>query len=215
MFENENRVFLPVIHPVSFKAARDSVDIAVASKADGIFLINQGLSTSETLKLSQEVIAKYPNLWVGLNILGYAPSDVLNIIPSGIKGIWADSIENINLSRKKTKWNGLFFGGVAFKYQKSVALNEIPLACREAMEFVDVITTSGPGTGKPASIDKIKIFREALGSHPLALASGVDINNIQEYLPYVNAFLVGTSIEKEFGVLDAQKTQELSDAVHG
>ena len=216
LFNRKNKFFLPVIHPVSKETAMDSIEIAVQSEADGIFLINQGLSTFQTIELANEVLEKYPDLWIGLNLLGYLPSNALGMIPTGIKGIWADSSEDeeFPLVKEQLNWDGFFFGGVAFKYQKHVPLYEISSACEDAIKIVDVVTTSGPGTGKPAAINKIEVFREALGDFPLALASGVDSDNIQGYLPFVDAFLVGTSIEKEFGILDAKKTKELSKKIH-
>jgi hypothetical protein len=39
-----SQVFLPVVHPVTKETALQSIDTAVRSRADGIFLINQGMS---------------------------------------------------------------------------------------------------------------------------------------------------------------------------
>jgi hypothetical protein len=47
----------------------------------------------------------------------------------------------------------------------------------------------------------------------MAFASGVTAENVSGYLPYVNAFLVGTGIEAGFGVLDAAKLRALLAAV--
>lgn len=52
--------------------------------------------------------------------------------------------------------------------------------------------------------------RDALGTDAaIALASGVTSENVQDYLPYVDAYLVGTGIEKEVGVLDPAKLRAL------
>lgn len=45
-----SRVFLPVIHPVSKATAIQSIDTAVWAGADGVFLINQGISSSQQLE---------------------------------------------------------------------------------------------------------------------------------------------------------------------
>ena len=63
------------------------------------------------------------------------------------------------------------------------------------MDEVDIVTTSGPGTDRPASIEKIKAIRQAIGEKPLGLASGVSIENIDNLKPYVDDVLVSSSIE--------------------
>jgi len=47
----------------------------------------------------------------------------------------------------------------------------------------------------------------------IALASGVTAENVGDYLPYVDAFLVGTGIEARLGVLDPARLRDLLDAV--
>jgi hypothetical protein len=38
--------------------------------------------------------------------------------------------------------------------------------------------------------------------------------NVGEYLPYVDAYLVGTGIERELGVLDPDETKRLATSIH-
>ena len=56
-------------------------------------------------------------------------------------------------------------------------------AARNAMPYMDVVTTSGPGTGKAAAPEKIRTIRQAIGDKPLAIASGVTPENVPDYLP--------------------------------
>ena len=85
---------------------------------------------------------------------------------------------------------------------------------------MDVICTSGPGTGHAADVEKVISLRAGLlgglGDHAMALASGVTPENVRSYLPYVQAFLVGTGIEKTLGVFDPAKIEALLRAMdHG
>ncbi len=117
-------------------------------------------------------------------------------------------------ARKELNWNGLYFGGVAFKHQRLVADEDLGTAAAAAQPFMDVVCTSGPGTGQAAQIDKAIAMRDGLPPNaPLALASGVTAHNIASYLPYVNAFLIGTGIEKEFGVFDSNKLSSIMGIV--
>jgi predicted TIM-barrel enzyme len=78
-----------------------------------------------------------------------------------------------------------------------------------SLPYVDVLCTSGPGTGYAADVEKVRALRAGLGDHAMALASGVTPENVRIYLPYVQAFLVGTGIERQLGVLDPAKIEAL------
>jgi predicted TIM-barrel enzyme len=141
-----------------------------------------------------------------LNLLGYSPLEVAEISK---KGIWADNCKQM----VKGQWEALTFGGVAFKYQEEVGTLEEQV--RAGLSSVDVVTTSGPGTGVAASLEKISTMKSYLGGEPLGLASGISLENVEGYLPYVNAYLVGTGIESSFGVLDEIKVKDLRQAIEG
>lgn len=225
-----SRVLLPVVHPVSRHEALVSVRVAVDAGCKGVFLINQGLSDDEVLALVLEVRGRHPALWVGLNLLGLPPAGALvralDACEGRIDGIWGDDAginegaasqpkaEAFVAARRARGWGGLYFGGVAFKYQREVPAAQLGSAVRAAAPFMDVICTSGPGTGMAAQVDKVKAMRE--GATPgvaLALASGVTDANVADYLPFVDAFLVGTGIEAKFGVLDPAKVAALQSAI--
>lgn len=82
---------------------------------------------------------------------------------------------------------------------------------------MDIITTSGEGTGTPAEIEKILEMHSASSKIgvPLAIASGIDADNIDTYLPYIDVFLVSTGISISSDELDREKTIELGKIIHG
>lgn len=224
------RVLLPVVHPVSWDEALRSVEVATAAGVRGIFLINQGLDAKDVLRLVLEVRRRYPKLWVGLNLLGYSPAQALAAALAGcegrIDGIWSDNAEVAEDAEEQPQaqefvdarlrhgWNGLYFGGVAFKYQREVPAEKLSTATRTAASFMDVVCTSGPGTGKEANPEKLRAMRSGIGSEAaLALASGVTTDNVNSYLPFVDAYLVGTGIEKSFGELDPDKVAALQEQI--
>jgi predicted TIM-barrel enzyme len=221
-----SRVLLPVIHPISREEALRSVRVAHDAGVKGVFLIDQGMSTNEVLALIVTVREQFPSLWVGVNLLGCPPPEALrralDACGGRIDGIWSDDAsiaegaaaqpeaQAFIDARRKLGWAGLYFGGVAFKYRRAVAPERLHDAAVAAAPFMDVVCTSGPGTGQQADVAKIVALAGAMGpEHALALASGVTDANVESYLPYVAAFLVGTGIEKRFGVLDAEKVAAL------
>jgi predicted TIM-barrel enzyme len=118
--------------------------------------------------------------------------------------------------RRRAGWQGLYFGGIAFKYQREVPDALLPDAARKASPWVDVVTSSGPGMGYAASIAKAKALRSGAGAHPLALASGVSPENVAGFLSYVDAYLVASEIEtaKYSGILVLERTKLLADRIH-
>lgn len=225
------RVLLPVIHPISREAALESIRVVRGAGCRGIFLIDQGMREDDVLRLVYDVRVLDSALWVGVNLLRRRPAVALHNALSAcyqrIDGIWSDdagiderrpqetaAAEEFNGSRKAFfDWPGLYFGGVAFKYQREVLHQDLPHAAALAVQHMDVVCTSGPGTGQPIAIEKLIALRSGLGDTALALASGVTTENVQSFLPYVQAFLVGTGIEKSLGVIDATKVNALRIAI--
>ncbi|MBK7536267.1 MAG: hypothetical protein IPI49_13030 [Myxococcales bacterium] len=224
------RVFLPVIHPIGWEPALAAVRCVAEAGVPGVFLINQGLSAEDVLRLVMAVRERHPALWVGVNLLGYSPVQALEAALAAcdgrLDGLWTDNA-GINeaapeqaagrlfvAARQRLRWTGLYFGGVAFKYQREVAAADLPAAARAAAPYLDVLCTSGPGTGHAADPDKISTLHRAAGEHlPIALASGVTVDNIATYLPHASAFLVGTGIEHSLGVPDPVRVTALQHTI--
>jgi predicted TIM-barrel enzyme len=224
------RVFLPVLHlPFGPSGLFESVAVAQDAGCDGVFLINQGMGTAELLAELPRVKERHSGLWVGVNLLGYDPAEILRLPEASLlDGLWADDAgvdamdagaaaeaqRRWQAARQETGWRGLYFGGTAFKTQAPVPPARLAEVGRRAAAFVDVVTTSGPATGRAAPLEKVLRLREALGEHPMALASGVTPENVREMLPHVDAFLVATGIEQQFGRLDPARTRALADLIH-
>ncbi|MEZ4401137.1 MAG: hypothetical protein R3B06_14020 [Kofleriaceae bacterium] len=219
------RVLLPVIHPVSHAAAMANARLVVEAGGRGVFVINQGMNTDEVLRLVLDLRAEFPSLWVGINLLGMSPAaalhHALDRCQGRVDGLWADNADvslgeigprarELLAMREKMCWLGLYFGGVAFKYQTPVADEDLEATARLAADYVDVVTTSGPGTGMEADQHKTHRMRRGLGGDgALALASGVTATNADRYLDDVDICLVGTGLEREFGVFDPERVRQL------
>ena len=53
----------------------------------------------------------------------------------------------------------------------------------------------------------------ALGDTPLAIASGITPENVEEYLPYADSLLVATGISNGFTELDPLRVRSLVERV--
>ena len=224
VFRN-SKVVLPVIHVSSTKQALRNARIAQDCGADGVFLINHVIEPDKLLRCHRNVTEAFSDLWIGLNCLGWTPAQVFESIPRTTDGVWVDNAliregqdrqdeaEYVLEVQRRSNWSGLYFGGTAFKYQPAVT--DLRNVTRTAAAYMDVVTTSGPATGEAASVDKIRSMKEALGDRPLAIASGITPDNVDDYLGVADCFLVATGISKTFDELCENKARALVGRVHG
>lgn len=219
-----------VVHVTSVDQAHRNLDIALRGGADGMFLIQHG--GDETLPLfdiQESYLACFDEYeskpWIGVNKLQFNPLDAF-LTYSGLQtnGVWCDDSFPTDTYFTLRTWlarqlqaggTPLYFGGVAFKYRGEVPASRLGIVTCRAAETVDVVTTSGEQTGTPPSVEKILTMRAALGGNvPLAIASGISAENVKDYLPYVDAFLVASSISQKFDELDLDAVRRLADVIH-
>lgn len=217
--------FHVVIHVRDNHQACEQVGIATQNGADGVWLIDHRRPWFQLWKTFQVVRMSYPSLQMGINFLDLDPEEVfqLPIDLHSINGVWADNAqiyegnvlhheaEKVWRAKYQSGWKGAYYGGVAFKGQRRV--HDVAEVAAAAIPYMDVITTSGNGTGIAASLEKIRMMKEAVGDHPVALASGVTSDNVEDYLPYVDVFMVASGISKDFHTLDPEKVARLAEVI--
>lgn len=222
VFANEH-VILPVIHAESETQAIRNARVAQEAGCDGVFLINHAISSEQLFGIFSSVHAELPDLWIGLNCLDLRPVEVVRAVPPEAAGIWVDNAgiderterqaeaEKVLSVRRQFAWRGLYFGGVAFKYQRQV--EQLAKAAQTAKRYMDVVTTSGPGTGQAAHREKIATMKAAIGGFPLAIASGITPENVGDYLDVADCFLVATGVSDTFTELNAARVHQLVQVV--
>lgn len=196
-----------VIHVIGKDQAVRNAALAARSGCDGVFLISHGsMEPIELLRCVKPCRESIP--YVGVNLLGMSPlSAASSALLYDVGAVWTDATYPDPAPSMIE-----VFSGFAFKYQPQP--RDLATEAVEAARNCHVLTTSGPGTGKPADVDKIKAIRAAIGDHRLALASGIQADNVEDFLPYVDDFLVATGISKAFTELDEDKTRELAEIIH-
>lgn len=202
---SSKQVVLPVIHVEDLRQALKNADLAKRAGADGVFLISmRGMWSDDLLEIQRKVTKEFPAWWVGVNLLGEYTGNTFSKLDQNVSGLWSDNAwidekaedqsraEEINSARERSKWRGLYFGGVAFKYQRQVS--DLSLAARIATRYMDVITTSGPGTGQAADFEKIATIKAGVGNFPVAIASGISPENVSIYREVADCYLVASSL---------------------
>ncbi len=226
-----NKRFFPVIHCLdpfgqervnAIGNALANTRIAKASGADGVFLIGHGLNNHDMVYIYENVRKSFPDFFVGVNFLDVS-AEKTNVLQSAIarcpaiNAIWLDGIPLIHLPySNKTE----VFSGVAFKYiDPDLSGNALAEQIEKAKKVSDVLTTSGDKTGKPPTVEKMRNIRSLVGpDFRLAIASGINDENVKTLLPYADDFLVASSISKvgSYGedILIPTKVKALAELIH-
>lgn len=227
LFKTPGPVVLPVIHVLDSARTQANVEVLLQAGAQGCFLINHDFEPAKFLPIIRDIRTAFPSLWMAVNFLAVTGKDAFPILGQlqsegcQVDAYWADDAcidengENfeakaIATARENSGWDGLYFGGTAFKKQRHVDPSRYGDAAREAGPFMDVITTSGVATGQEADIGKIETFRSAIGDRPMALASGISPENAHDYAD-VDCFMVATGISQpgNFYDIDPVRLAEL------
>ena len=220
----------PVVHINDREQAAEQAGQVLEIGADGIYLIDHHSPTSELLLDTYRVVKRdSPTAFVGVNFLccQTALESFHELLTSELlslpDGLWVDNAadraaETLQLRDRHPILQPIqYLGGIAFKYT-GYFTDDPAAAAQEARRlapFVDVVTTSGAGTGKPANPAKIAAMKEAIGDQTLALASGVDADNIGSYQD-ADQVLVSTSIETypQSGIFDLTELRRLLDQAY-
>ncbi len=212
LFKTPGPVVLPVIHVLDSDRTARNVEVLLEAGAQGCFLINHDFEPEKFLPIIRDTRAAFPSLWMAVYFLAVTGEHAFPILGQmqaegcQIDAYWADDAfidedganveaKRIAAARKASGWEGLYFGGTAFKKQREVDPSRYSDAAREACPFMDVITTSGVATGQEADLGKIETFRAAIGDRPMALASGISPENARAYAD-VDCFMVATGINE-------------------
>lgn len=220
---------LPAIHAHTISMTLENIDMIQQQWADWFMLVNNEISPEKLLKIYEQVENRYEDLFHGINVLWRTPDmvirelqwlrvDGLRVDKPYIREVnWEDRTNLIQQAMNDTGRSWLYFWWVAFKYQKPLSSEELPKAVEKSQLYLDVITTSWSATWKAANPQEVKYMRELIGKFPLALASGITPENIQDYLPYVDTSIVGTWISERMNqyahVFDQGKLQRLMEKV--
>lgn len=196
-----------------------------SNKIGGIWLSCSNCSI-DTIKQTYIWVKKtFPSLWVGINLVGETIIKMLEFIQEfKPDGIWSDRSyitdcefqnvpEIIIDSFNRSNWNGLYFGGTLFKYiNQHGDVNKI---LENSAKYMDVLTTSGEGTGIEIEKDKIeKIYNKVSEKILVAIASGITSDNILRLRKTCDIFIVGTSITDENGNIIINKLIQLYNALN-
>jgi predicted TIM-barrel enzyme len=124
--------------------------------------------------------------------------------------------EKLYMSLRKKYPEISVFGGVRFKYVPPTG-NSLEDDIIDGMYKSDVIVTTGEGTGIETPTQKLKEFREMMGTFPLIVGAGVNDKNIREQMDICNGAIVGSYLKGGNTEAKAERkyVRELVELVRG
>lgn len=226
----KKKIILPVVHVIeTSEDVFDQINFdenlsrCFSANVDGVFLVNNDCSSFSLINAYIYAKNKYPLKWIGLNYLGNCYEAIHFAKYLNVDGLWLDNIgvfdEDVNRAEfiqsyiQFIKLKALIFGGICFKYQRQP---ENPtLTASNASKFTDVITTSGNGTSHPIEIEKLqKIYDGVSNTNFIAVASGISCDNVRDILPYVDVFMMHTSVVDSDNLFDVNKLLYIKNIIN-
>jgi len=210
----ENKPIFGMIHlsgdnEIRIKRAFDEIEILEQEGVDGIIVENyHGDVRDVELVLSELADSK---LIVGLNILPNEYEQAFQMAADyNAKFIQLDYVAGTYFNSKfiyepryievKKQFSEVkVLGGVWPKYYQPVKDSILKVDIETGMKRAEAIVVTGEGTGKQTPTDKIKEFREILGTHPLIIGAGLNNSNVGEQLAIADGAIVGSCF-KPYGV---------------
>lgn len=211
----------PVIHYKNDETTLSEALKAHNAGADGVFLISHIGHNERLIPLAIQIKKEF-QFKVGLNFLGddviYTANTVkendLDMVWSDYCGVSSKGLDHEGEELQEwAKENSQIeiFAAVAFKYQGIE--NNPSLAAKNALDAGFLPTTSGSATGSAPSVDKIRNMSIAtLGK--LAVASGMDCDNVEQFKPYLSDILVATGVSVDEYHFDIEKLSKFIKIAH-
>ena len=228
-FGKINNILLPVLSCYNVEQFKKNIinlyPLILDNSVSGVFL----LSTNTTIDVIADVYnwtkSTYPNIWIGINLIGENIFKVFKFIKNvNPDGIWIDNSYMNNISNmgipeliqdqfEQLNWNGLYFGGIMFKYQSNCN-NYDEQILLNTHKYMDVLITSGNGTGIEIEESKLNyIYNNVKNNITIAVASGITEKNIKKIQNKSNIYVVRSSIVNENNDIDIEKLKELINAI--
>jgi len=228
VFNKKRKILLPVLSCENEEDFYYNIDILYEyynnNKISGIFILSTFVDIETITNIYNETKKKYADLWVGVNLIGENIFKVYNFIKlNNPDGIWIDNSYLFDINKlgfaeltlnqfEKYNWNGLYFGGYMFKYQINCNTYDNKLI-KLLNQYLDILTTSGDGTNIEISDEKLNYISNESVQIPIAIASGVNNNNLEKHIEKCNIIIIRSSIVDSNENIDKEKLDEICNKI--
>lgn len=190
--------------------------IAIENMHDVPYLKNDvGHEISSLLSIIAYEVKNKTNLPIGIQILAGANKEAISVANSaGLDFIRAEGFvfahvadegiiesnagELLRFRKQISAENILIFTDIKKKHSSHAITNDTSLEeTAHAAEFFlsDGLIITGSATGKEANLDNLKSVRKST-KLPIIVGSGINLNNVENYLPYCDSMIIGSYFKK-------------------
>ena len=224
--------FLLALHTLDDAQVMREAALAVGAGVDGILLVNNdgSLDGEDLFRLARKLKDIHPGYVFGVNPLGMSTAEALDMAilhSTYIDILWVDdggvretsdgatidlAIADLLLPKLP---HPKYYGGIAFKYKEQPV--DLATVAKMASRHFEAVITSGSATGVEPDIEKIKTIKSVIGTTPLGIASGINSSNASKYLPYVDIYIVGSSLQlskDDIHRYNKDKIKQLGEILH-
>lgn len=120
--------------------------------------------------------------------------------------------------RQRVASNAQIFADVHVKHAVPLGNWSLEEAATDTLErgLADALIVSGVGTGRAADLDDVRRVRVACPNAKILLGSGVNLENVRDFLQIADGVIVGSSLKaggKLSNPVDARRVAALSGAI--
>ena len=209
------------------KRALEELAVFEEEGVDGAIVENYHGSVGDVVSTLQETHRRKPSVAIGVNVLPNEFCQSLRFAQRyGAEFIQLDHVAGTYRSGeldfasyeevKDRHPDIIVLGGVWPKYYYPAEGSNLENDLRKGVQRAEAIVVTGAGTGKETPFDKIRIFREIIGDHPLVIGAGLTPDNAYEQLRISNGAIVGTSLKVDDDTrnpIDRQKVRDFMSVV--
>ena len=204
------------------KRALEEIALIEEEGVNGAIIENYHGSVEDVIATLQETSRRKPNVAIGVNVLPNEFSQSLQLAQKyGADFIQLDQVAGTYISGQlnfesynqvKSQYPEIIvLGGVWPKYYHPIEGSDLKEDLKIGMQRAEAIVVTGAGTGKETPFDKIRIFRETLGEHPLVIGAGLTLTNAYEQLCISNGAIVGTALKIDDNTHNPMDRQRVRD----
>jgi membrane complex biogenesis BtpA family protein len=113
-------------------------------------------------------------------------------------GFWSPSVGEVYKYKKLINGENIkVFFNICAEFASSLDKRSIEEVAKSVVfsSLADAILISGPRTGVPPSIETLARVKEAVGDIPVLVNTGVNLENVREFLAIADGAIVGTSLK--------------------
>ena len=210
-----------------FKRAQQEIDIYLQNKVDAILVEPYFGNYRNVVQVLQYLKQLNHQICYGINCLNVDAMGFELANEYSCRFIQLDSVVGHVKPRDeatldaffklyRSRCDALVMGGVRFKYQPLLSQCSLEEDLHTAMNRCDVICVTEDKTGQETSMNKITQFRSSIGSFPLMVCAGANLQNITQQLKVADGAVVGSYFKdnhQDSGDVDAQHVREFMQTV--